>query len=1798
MDIHKNKNKGQILNSDTTGYKKLFDMSYDPMLLIDPETLDIVDANRAACNYYKLPRNSIVGKKVFEIDTLSEKENRSYINKAKNDIQDHFSFSYVHAGKEHDIEINTIPTIIEGIQLICSVIHDISERKNIEKIVIESEKKYRELFENNISGVAITEIIKDESGYPTDFIFLEVNSAFEKHTGIKTEDVIGKRMTQVFPAIEKRKDTDLGLHRKVALTGIPSSAETYSHDLERYFSVNVYKVEENIVVGVFQDITERKNTEIKMRENEEMLRLFIEHAPVSLAMLDRDMRHIATSRHWMNAFSLGERDITGMSHYELMPLVDNEYYKAIHQRALKGEIISKDEDCIKLPDGTLHWSRWEVRPWKAADGTIGGIIIFTENITERKNAEDDLKYSVSLLNASLESTADGILIVDREQKITQWNSKFAEMWQIPEKILSLHYDSNAVNSILSQLSNPDEFVARVKQIYARQEEASFDNIEFADGRIFERYSLPQIVGEEIVGRVWSFRDITERKNAENKLRESEALLNEVGRIGKIGGWEFDIAANVITWTPEVANIHETEEIDTLEKALERYPPESRMIIEKATNDAIEKGESFDLELETITGKGNHKWVRASARPKVVDGKIAKITGTLQDITERKNAENKLRESEALLNEVGKIAKVGGWELELETGKASWTPEVARLHETDVVDDLESGLNRFPPGSREIIEKAVNDAIEKREPYDLELEFISEKGTHKWVRTIGHPLIKNDKVVKLYGTLQDITERKEAEKALMESEERFKALHNASFGGIIIHDKGVILDCNLGLSEITDYSQEELIGMNGMLLIAESHRDMVMANILAGYEKPYEAMGRRKDGSEYPIRLEARNIPYKGKQVRVVEFRDITEQKKIEEELKQTTDRLILAARAGGVGIWDYDVVNNTLVWDEQMLRLYGISSDKFSGAYEAWREGVHPEDMKQSDDEVQMALRGEKEFNTEFRVLWPDGSIHNIRALAIVQRNESGRPIRMIGTNWDITEQKNAEEALREKTEELETYFTSSLDLLCIANTKGEFIRLNPEWEKVLGYSIDELEGSSFLDFVHPDDLEATIEATYKLAAKKKITNFENRYRSKDGSYHWLEWHSVPKGELIYAVARDFTERKLVEEKLEKEKSLLKGIFDSIPEMIFFKDLTGAYMGGNQEFARFVGKEIEEIIGTTAYDYFPWEYADEFVTIAEEIMEKGVIRHDETWLDYQDGSRRLLYFIRAPLRNYAGDIVGLVGVGRDITENWRAEKRLKEYADEMKLKNIELDKALIKAEEATRAKSEFLANMSHEIRTPMNGVIGMTNLLLTTWLSEEQKQYADTIKKSGESLLGLINDILDISKIEAGKLDMEELDIDLNDILEELESLLSVKARDKGLKLTCEMERDVPAYIKTDPFRLKQILLNLGSNAIKFTDKGEVAIHVTLLSKTDSNASLRFSVRDTGIGIPDDKIDMLFNKFTQADASTTRNYGGTGLGLAISRQLVNMMGGEIGVESQEGKGSEFWFTISVERHSANKDSSLTEQKIYDITDQQGSKKYNTDLRVLVVEDNIVNQNVAQSILKKLGISAEIANNGVEALKALEERAYDLVLMDVQMPEMDGFEATRHIRDQQSAVLDHHVPIIAMTAHAMKGDRELCYEAGMDDYISKPIEFQPLIKMLNKWSTVIEEAHIDNVPSEDIKDQPEIPIFDSQSFMERMMDDMDIARKVIDIFLESTPKLIDDLKNATDKGDISSVNSYAHSLKSSCANLSGMVLSNLAGDIEAESMSRDIETVEGILSDIEREFELLETELKTFRKEYL
>ena len=1346
------------------------------------------------------------------------------------------------------------------------------------------------------------------------------------------------------------------------------------------------------------------------------------------------------------------------------------------------------------------------------------IIIVAHDINARDQAEKALRESEARNRSLIENSRDLIFNLDANANVTFANPVALQLAGYTEaEIIGKHY---------SILIRPDMRDENVKFLFRQFIKERKKNVyyEYAfvtkDGRDVWIGQNVQSIEEN--GRLTGFqavgRDITAQKQAEEALRSSEENFRTF--FGSIADLLFvlDGNGNMVDVNDTVIRRLEYTKEELIGQSVLFVHPEARRAEAGETVAAMLAGTKDFCPVPVISKGGVEIQVETRVYPGIWDGKPA-LFGVVKDVTIMKQSEEKFSHAFQSGSNLMAISTV---KTGLYIDVNDMFLRVLEYSRDEVIGKTSKELTLFDDyNQRDLIKASM---MENGFVRDVEVKIKTKTGKILF-GLFSASLINIGEEQCWLTTMTDITRRKQAEIEIKRQSSLITSLLDSIPDIIFFKDtEGVYLGCNPPFAEFVGKAREDIIGKNDYDLFGQEIGDMFKHH---DNEMLMQSSPRHNDEwITYPdgrkILIDTLKTPYWGADGNLVGIlgisRDITERKQTEDALKQLTDRLSLAVAAGGVGIWDYDTVNNVLIWDEQMFSLYGITAAQFGGAYEAWRKGLHPEDLARGDAEIQMALRGEKDFNTEFRVVWPDGTIRNIRALAIVQRDKTGLPLHMIGTNWDITAQKQAEE---------------------------------------------------------------TLQAT----------------------------------------------------------------------------------------------------------------------------------------------------------------------------------------------NLDLQEAIVKADMANMAKSEFLANMSHELRTPMNGVIGMNSLLLDTELNDDQRRFAETVRASGESLLALLNDILDFSKIEAKKLDLEIMDFDLRVMLDDFAAVQALRAHEKGLEFICSAAPDVPSFLRGDPGRLRQILVNLAGNAVKFTHQGEIAVRASLLLATDNDVVVRFSIRDTGIGIPADKQSMLFQKFTQVDASVTRKFGGTGLGLAISKQLSEMMGGEIGIISpstplragqagqskagEAGQGTEFWFVarfgiqtdttlvapslakisgmriLVVDDNATNRDVLLTQLASWGVLvseaadgltalaalhaaqdagnpfvgaildmqmpgmtgadlakaikaddtlkdtrlilmtsmAQRGDAKRMEEIgfagyltkparqsdlysclavvlsgeslpqtpkplvtrhtiremrqgivRILLAEDNIINQQVAVGILRKLGLSADAVANGSEAVVALKMIPYDLVLMDCNMPEMDGYDATREIRDPRSTVINHEIPIIAMTANAMQGDREKCLKAGMNDYVSKPVDATALAEALSKWlpkggrkdeypmsntqfptdevanslspaggDLGVEEARKDENKSLDIGNSP-LPIFDKAGMMNRLMDDEALVRILIAGFLDDIPKQIDALRGFLAADDVKSAERQAHTIKGASANMGGERLRTVAAEMEKAAKAGDLKSVMVGLPELEKQFALLKQEM--------
>ena len=935
-----------------------------------------------------------------------------------------------------------------------------------------------------------------------------------------------------------------------------------------------------------------------------------------------------------------------------------------------------------------------------------------------------------------------------------------------------------------------------------------------------------------------------------------------------------------------------------------------------------------------------------------------------------------------------------------------------------------------------------------------------------------------------------------------------------------------------------------------------------------------------------------------------------------------------------------------------------------------------------------------------------------------------------------------SEKELRDSEERYRDLFDSATDLIQIISPDGFLVYVNRSWLKATGYAKDEIKGISFLNVVHPEEQEIVKNVFKHLLSGETVKNLETRLVTKNGRSIVVEGSidcgfKDGKPVALRGIFHNITQRKQTENTLQKTLEALKYKTGELEDAyIKIETDRNNIRSALNIFAEIIS-DVEKKKGFESFVYKPqknpnipvcWKFKD--------CDEKECPVYGQTAVRcWQIAGTHCGGVIQGQFAKKFSDCKECEVYQQAVKDPvYEISETFSNMMHILQMKQNELVNARVVAEEASRLKSEFLANMSHEIRTPMNGIIGMTILALDSDLTDEQREYLLNVQKSAYALLDVINDILDFSKIEAGRLTLNITDFNLRSLMEDVIDTLAPQAAEKGLGFALLFHHDVPSLLRGDAGRIRQILLNLGSNAIKFTQKGEVIISAELIKATDDIAAISLAVKDTGIGILPEKQNAIFEAFVQADGTTTRRYGGTGLGLSISKKLVSIMGGEIGVESEPGKSSKFWFSLELEKQRSEHTTKeaygfdLKNTKILIADDNETNRKIlikmfekegchidevscgadaihalkeaahsgdpyhillldmqmpgmdgehttivikNTpeiketaiimitssdnnedvihlselgcegylvkpvkqsflldtinaimtaraagkhkeispvvtrhtitgrkllNISILVVEDNPINQKLIAAMLKKAGCSRiEVVENGHSALAAMGKSDYDLILMDVQMPVMDGFETTKMIREMEGD--RKHSIIIAMTAHAMKGDREKCISAGMDDYIAKPIEPHELLNIFEKWGKLKaldpDENEINKTDKENTAVEligNESPV-DMQSALLRYDNDTELFKEMIDVYLDYVPAQIKALEEALKSGDTDAVQTYGHSIKGTAGMLSANKLSSVALMIENKARDND-------LSDIPALIEALKTEiskLKDFAK---
>ena len=1746
-------NQQEKLLESGNQFRKMFNEHSAVMFLIEPESGKILDANDAASRFYGQSISQLKSISIDAINTMDERIVRLERQKAINKEQNYFIFKHkLASGIVRDVETYSTPIDLNGETVLFSIVHDITERKSAENAL--SQEK-----DSLIQLLTISEELQQKSDKEIDFQKITddlvtitgakyavfnlldgdgknfrtiaisgLNQKFKKTAEILGFELFGKKWDYDPVREEKIKDhtiTHFSSLKELAGKVLPKSVITFVEKLIKPGEWVVAKIptgdqvfgdftimmpygrklnnDEQVTIYLRQVgfLLQRKQAETLLYESQRTYQNLVEQIPevVYTYELAGNWKYLGSNIQELCGYSREEM-IAEPSLWEKNVLPEDlEKFRVNIDSLSEGDKIFT-EYRVQTNGHGLAWVR--DHGVVTIDGISGKKLIngLLTDITKEKLAEIALKESEKNFRAFFDTIEDIVVVATPEGKILFGNSALEH---------KLKFTKEDLNSMHVLDLNPSDNREEAESIFAdmlrgERESCPLPLVAKNGSRIPSetRVWFGQWNGAECIFGVCKdlSKEIDAQQRFERLFRNNPALM----ALSSIPEHTFsdvnDSFINSLGYSKEEILGKTSAELGLFVNSREQQELAKQLQIEGRIS-------NFELDVQKKDGS----IISGLFSGEVINNQGKQYFLTVMiDITNRKRAEQDLRASESKTRAITDSTRDAILMMDPDGCVSFWNPAAERIFgytESEAVGQKLHELlaprhfhKDFYKGFPEFLKSGQGNAIGK----SIELSALRKDGIEIPIQ-ISLSSFKLDGDWYAVGIISDITERKLAEEEKRKAEIDLRnlslAINQSPITTVITDLDGNIVFVNPKFTESTGYTADEVIGNNPRVLksgdMSSLEYQKLWDTILSGKNWAGVFHNRKKNGELY---WESAVIsPVKNEEGVITHFlavkEDITEKKFAEEMLKQTTERLSLATKAGGIGIWDWDIINDKLDWDDEMFRLYGTTPDQFIGAYEAWQKGLHPDDVERGDKEIQMALQGEKEFDCEFRVVWPDGSIHNIRGIANVVRDESGTPLRMIGTNWDITRQKESEYELQKTNQALE-------------------------------------------------------------------------------------------------------------ESVEKANALA-----------------------------------------------------------------------------------------------------------------------------------------VEAEIANMAKSDFLANMSHEIRTPMNGVIGMTGLLMDTDLNEEQQHYIEIVRSSGEALLTLINDILDFSKIEAGKLELETIDFDLLSLLDDFAIGYAIRAQSKNLEFICAANPDVPAFLQGDPGRLRQILTNLVGNAIKFTSEGEIVVRVKCKSITTNETELHFSVSDTGIGIPAEKMGILFNKFTQLDSSTTRKFGGSGLGLAISKQLIELMGGTIGVNSEVGRGTEFWFTVPfvlqpegsiiqkpvvtdlngvhiliVDDNATNReivktrllswgmrpseaDNGLSALDLLALEKEKGDafkiaiidlqmpgmdgatlgKMIKQDVRfcetqlillsslgergdarrfreigfsgylikplshtdllnvisatltfstspedphpfvtrhnvretsrlsisagkhVLVVEDNITNQLVALGILKKFGILGDAVANGEEAIAALESIPYDLVLMDMQMPVMDGLEATKQIRDPKSKVINHEIPIIAMTANALQGDRERCINAGMNDYISKPVEAQALYGILKNWlldknrpvgkykEPVFKKSRAK--PSNDRNEVTEMQIFDHGALMQRLMGDQDLANIVIKGFIGDIPKQIHSLKDFLREKNIQAVERQAHTIKGASANIGGEALRIIAYQMEIEAKSGNLQEVETLLDELEKRFELLKTELE-------
>jgi PAS domain S-box-containing protein len=1502
---------------------------------------------------------------------------------------------------------------------------------------------------------------------------------------------------------------------------------TRSGNIHRWLRTNKIPLHnpEGEIFGVlvcYEDITERKEIEQALQASEQRYATLVTSAPVGIYRADAVGNYLYVNHHWCEKTGLTPEAAAGCGWKQALHPEDRDIVAYEWDRLVQtGETLSLEYRFVR-PDGVATWVFGQAVPEKDPEGTVTGYVGTITDISRRKKAEEALCRSQQLYSTLVENFPNGVVVLfDHDLRyllvggleLSRAGLNKAEMegktiWEIfsPEVcqiIAPLFRQALAGETVISEVPYED-FIYLCHHIPVRDEQG------------------------HVIAGILMTQNITEDKKIENALRDSEEKFRQFAENSRQVMLIRQIDSGELLYINPVY-----EEIwgQTRESLYENpnswmnfLHPDDRQSINVSYQAADGKG-LFSEEYRIVRSDGTMRWIWGRCFPIInAAGEIYRIGAIAEDITERKQTEQERDRLLQILETQNQTleAQVEQRTAELQQSKerfrnlvetsSDWVWEVNELgiytySSPQIINVLgyspaeilgKTPFDLMPPAEAERVLKEFMKFISIQAPFQcLENTNCHKDGQLIILETSAVPIFDENKQFRGYrGMDRDITLRKLSEATLQQNQSRFQRIA-ANVPGVmyqyVLHPDGshefiYISDRCLELYELEAATILENAENVFKLTHPEDFPSLQESIILSASSlQQWSWEGRVITPSGQMKWIQAISQPQQQANGDILWeglILDISQRKQIEITLHNLSDRLDLAIKSAQIGIWDWDIINDHLVWDDRMYALYGVKASDFPGAYQAWEAGLHPDDLLSGRTAIQQTLAGEKDFELEFRVVWPDGTIKYIKAYALVQRDDQGKAQRMIGINFDISERARLEaerQQSKAKLEAAEVQLRNLSDRLKLAVTSAkigiwdlDLVNDSLLWDErmyqlfgVSPVSFDPSQGAweKFEQLLHPDDRVTVRQTVQQVIAEDQELDTEFRIILPNGTIRILKAYGLVqrnyqgKPQRMIGINYDISDRKLAEAEIIRSRDLREAIFNESADALFLVDReTVRTIDCNQRAVQmFAATKKTDLIGIEGHDLQKEQFTPaEMQAIMDEMSIQGFWSRE---IEYKTFTGKSFWGnLAAKQITVADQKMNLVRV-TDISKRKLAETELQETNKKLAASNEELARA-------TRLKDEFLANMSHELRTPLNAILGLSEGLqdeVFGLINDKQRQGLQTIERSGKHLLELINDILDVSKIEAGQMELHYTPTAISPLCQSSLAFIKQQALQKRIQLQVKIQPNLPELL-LDERRIRQVLINLLNNAVKFTPEGgRITLEVSR-QRTSPNAEItswqdfiRIAVMDTGIGIAPENLNKLFQPFIQIDSALNRQYTGTGLGLALVKRLVEIHNGKVGVRSQLGVGSCFTVDLPFGNFEGATPESVNHAPsdldcIFQETAQESPL-------ILLAEDNEANIFTISNYLEATGYRLILAKNGKEAVNMSQSQIPDLILMDVQMPEVDGLEAIKQIRLNPKLA---NTPIIALTALAMPDDQEKCLAVGANEYLTKPVRLKQLVTMIKQF----------------------------------------------------------------------------------------------------------------------------------------